>query len=1033
MKAFDVNEYRRTVLSRLKDDHSLADPQSGDVLWVCAVEPSASATDALKRLDDVVAAWQKDRNHPKYKGICAVLVGHRAAYAQVLGNPAARARASVRQQEQAAATSARAVNELDALAGELVRQRGGIPADRVPALRAVAEQDGLDAVGFTTWLSAQRVLGHERGAGAVPWEPMVRKQVREQLARLANADPDVALRTATLLTLLGVAPNAGVAQVRAAHARLAAANLHRQRDTVMTLTSDLLAHVSKRMFTEQGLESYTASLHADARDEVRGPLRRAAIVSGSVDASQVHALVMTVVGLRWGIDQHAARDIVTEAAQGLGVPVEVATDVTVVVCGACGRPQSPGRERTCAYCAESLFTDCPRCRAQVESATQICPQCGCDIALQVAAIAAVSSAQRLLGASAPVAARTLCLDAVAGADPAHAPPALRAVLVEAGNAIDEAYAQWAEVGIGLSGSRAWHAARSLDWLVRNAADVPQPETGRSVHEVHAQVRALQQQVEQWVNEAIALAPDEIEVRLCALDQRFPEAPPVQNALAQLPLAPPRDVRSVVDGTSLSVSWVPAPSRGASYRVERHIVFPRDARTSHVVGTTSATALEDAGVPIGVAVRYTVTAAIGARMSPAAASPEPGVFLDGDVEAVSVAVEKGDVVLSWPVGQLRLAKVVVEREVDASAAVTAPVRRLIPHEPGRLVDERADPGVQYRYRVALRYVRPDGIVVNTPGTTVTAAVVTPPVPVKELWSSGTDEAGVTIVSFHTVPTGDVLVYADGAGWPVCGTTMSTTELSQVVAATHARAVGFGRRRVSDPVARGRIRYRAVTVHGDQVVIGAELSYVAVPSARHLQMVRDDGDEVVVGFELPSGVTEAFVAWQRNGQYPRSANQAAHDGGGSVRVTNAKLDIDGGVSVPAPDDGRGLLVVVFAAVRVDGELVPAQTGPSLVAREPRPVRVCYDVQRTGLLRRKVLLSVRTAGGGPLPDLVVHAISALGLRRTVATVTAGAPKAEYVLPCAPFGPDTEWTVEVTSAAPPGSVVTFEHPAEEGRQVQP
>ena len=129
MKAFDVNEYRRTVLAKIKDDHSLADPATGDVMWVCAVESGASATEALKRLDDVHAAWQKDRNSPKYKGICAVLVGHREAYAQVLKNPEARAQASARHEEENAAKTTKAIEELNSVARDLLKARGGIPAE----------------------------------------------------------------------------------------------------------------------------------------------------------------------------------------------------------------------------------------------------------------------------------------------------------------------------------------------------------------------------------------------------------------------------------------------------------------------------------------------------------------------------------------------------------------------------------------------------------------------------------------------------------------------------------------------------------------------------------------------------------------------------------------------------------------------------------------------------------------------------------------------------------------------------------------
>ena len=90
MGAFDPNEYRKTVMARLHADFSPADPETGDIFFVCALDPGADTPTALKRLDDVVAAWQRDRNHPKYKGITAELVKRRPATAAPPPAPASR-------------------------------------------------------------------------------------------------------------------------------------------------------------------------------------------------------------------------------------------------------------------------------------------------------------------------------------------------------------------------------------------------------------------------------------------------------------------------------------------------------------------------------------------------------------------------------------------------------------------------------------------------------------------------------------------------------------------------------------------------------------------------------------------------------------------------------------------------------------------------------------------------------------------------------------------------------------------------------
>src|SRR4051812_7607291 len=131
MGAFDPNEYRKTVMARLHADFSPADPETGDIYFVCALDPAADTPTALKRLDDVVAAWQRDRNHPKYKGITAELVKRRPAYAAILGDPGRQAAARDRIEGNRSASHTAALTKLDGYAAPLVKRHGGIPRSKV--------------------------------------------------------------------------------------------------------------------------------------------------------------------------------------------------------------------------------------------------------------------------------------------------------------------------------------------------------------------------------------------------------------------------------------------------------------------------------------------------------------------------------------------------------------------------------------------------------------------------------------------------------------------------------------------------------------------------------------------------------------------------------------------------------------------------------------------------------------------------------------------------------------------------------------
>jgi hypothetical protein len=226
----------------------------------------------------------------------------------------------------------------------------------------------------------------------------------------------------------------------------------------------------------------------------------------------------------------------------------------------------------------------------------------------------------------------------------------------------------------------------------------------------------------------------------------------------------------------------------------------------------------------------------------------------------------------------------------------------------------------------------------------------------LWASTHD--GRTTIGWVRPPSGEARIYA-GNG-PLVD---PDTEVELGDLARRGRYVGAGQRRVTDDnPGRGIVTYTSVTVDGGQAVAG--------PSVRHLPValpanagVSDTGSELVLTFTLPPGVTEAVVAGRRDAPPTGPDDPQAQ----IWSITNTKLEIDGGLHVPAPADGLGWYFSIHSVLREGSSRIAAPAGLQLKARDSTPVTANYTVRRAGTFRRTVVIEVTASA--PLPDLVVR----------------------------------------------------------------
>ena len=944
--AFDGTSYRQRVLATLRKSPTL---DLADPFFVTDLPVDVDDEQFIQaRLDALVSFWRKEKS-PNYKQLSLELARRRAELDEVLLDPAARRRAAASVRANRALMAADRYSALDSLADKLIVRYGGVPRSRMAKLATLARSKGLDDAAFAAWASRHRIV-EDGPVHAEPLSATVRTQIRDALDELGRLTGDVG-RTATLWTLLELAPSAGTTEIASSHALLHEANQRRQHDRQQTVTADLLTYAKQHLLTgDRG--RYAASLAEDAKDRLHDSVAETAIVDGSLTAADFEACVRKAMGFGYGLSTEQVRTAVRELATSLGVSLATAPAVDYVVCINCREPQtageSPDLSVDCRYCGERLYQPCPGCRRPAEAAAVACPHCGVSFRAVRAAEERMSAARAALAEGKPTQAKT----ALVGARPAVA--GLAADLDALADSIElrltGAAGEWRAIERDIASKRLFNAIDRLSRLTSIAADVAGPGEV-SASDRLAELAGRKASVQAEVAAARAL-PDEL--KEAALERIMTVASDCAEALDlldRIPLAPPTELVASPSADSVALNWraSPAPAQ-VLYRVSRTVVSAGGVPTTSAVGTTAGVAFEDAGVPGGAVVSHEVVATAGRRIS-VPLTGEPALVVR-DVTRLSANTGPDGVMLTWTL-PLAAGTVIVERTVDPESGINAPLRRA--HAQGSSYhDPGVQPGVGHTYLVYAEYRTADGRSVRTAGQQVTARLTPRPRAVTDLWAI-TGAEGHTTLGWASPPAGEVRIFAADGPLAVSDTDVRLSDMAR-----RGRFVGGGRRRTVDTVASGQITYTPVTVDGDRAVVGAAVPHLTVPTPRDLR-VDDRGEALFVQFGLPMGVTEAVVLSRRD---------AAPTGPGDlhteqIKVTNTRLTLTGGVEIAAPRDGRSWFIAVHSATRdASGSLLVAPTGVHTQARAATPVHATYEVRRSGSQRRGVVVEVNA--DGPLPDL-------------------------------------------------------------------
>ncbi|MGY1815356.1 hypothetical protein [Blastococcus sp. SYSU D00820] len=570
---FDGNAYRKRVLAGIEARGGL-DATDPFEVYDLPLEAAGTLTDEQvgRQVDAVWAFWQKQRDHPKYRGLVTALLAAHDGLAARLRTPGGRRELAERTRVARARRDAARYAELDAALERLVERFGGVPAGKVAGLRSLAAAAGIDEAGFEARLRRHPRVDDDAPAPAAPGpdaDAAVLRQVREGLEELGRLD---GVRVPSLHAFLDLPATAPAEVVRRRRDALAALNRRLRPDRRRALVDDLLAAVGA-LLLDRDPAYYLDSLRDGARETLRPLVAAAVLVEDELTPDDAEHLVGEALAA--GLDPARAEALVAELAAEAGAPL----------------PARPSPARPAA--------GPPGGRPDWRS--------------EVSAGRAALRAGRLRAAERHVAAAR----AAAG----EMQPPIRALQDEVAQAGARAEAAWRRAETALAERRHVAAAGELEELARTAADLPGPG-GASVEERLRTARAAVAAADAALAAAGALRGPQRELALLAVVASVADHAATWRELTGIGVAPATGVHVVpAGGGAREVRWTPSTSPGTVvYRVLR--VRPDGSRQA--VGTTQAAALEDGGS--GEVAGYVVVASRAGIAAPEAASgprPAPG--------------------------------------------------------------------------------------------------------------------------------------------------------------------------------------------------------------------------------------------------------------------------------------------------------------------------------------------------------------------------------------------------------------------------
>ncbi|GIJ56334.1 hypothetical protein [Virgisporangium aurantiacum] len=570
---FDANDYRKRVLAAVEARGGM--PASDPFEWYDVPLDKAdliSDDEVVTQVEAVWAFWQKNRNHPKYRGLVTALLEAHGEIAPAMCERLTRLQLAGKTRTSRAERDEERFVDLDAAIERLVERFGGIPRSKRAGVLAFAAQAGVDQASAEARMARHPVIDDEPTAGQpAPMSEVVFRQVKanlEELGRILGRPAFV-----SLYDLLGLDPTAPRPVLANAREVYAARNRELRPDRRRALVDDLLASVTA-LLLDSDPEAYLDMLLQDVTARLRPRVSAAVLVEDELTADDYEHMVSEAEAL--GLDHGRAVKAVSTLARELGVAVpQPATQPARTPSSGVPRPGSVQPPVGQTIRPPSTYTPAPSTPPPPPppsrpdrfarpgrtpaggAAPTASPRAWHD---KLSEARAALRAGRVTEAQAKVEeARQLAGGTM---------PPIRAIADEAANVLTEATQRWAAAVAALAARRYTEATGILERIQAIAVDVAGPN-GRSVADALAEAHRGTETASAALEHAATLPGQARELALLSALNAAPDHPGLIAALHEIGVQPPGDVRTRMVSGGLVISWAPSTSPGqVEYRIQR---------------------------------------------------------------------------------------------------------------------------------------------------------------------------------------------------------------------------------------------------------------------------------------------------------------------------------------------------------------------------------------------------------------------------------------------------------------------------------
>jgi hypothetical protein len=444
-----------------------------------------------------------------------------------------------------------------------------------------------------------------------------------------------------------------------------------------------------------------------------------------------------------------------------------------------------------------------------------------------------------------------------------------------------------------------------------AAAASLPSEGGRVDAME-QVEDAQQRLDQLIAavKAALEIPDEARAETLLKEAALISAEDAAHELRAVPPPPPADLRAAGDGTTVRLSWRPAPGHDPDtiYVLRRTapprpLTGPADGEPVHRDGGDTCA---DSHAPVARPVRYSAFALAEGR--PSSRPATVSVTLLPPVSRLTAEVGPATVSLHW------------SAHPDARVQVT----RTAPGRPPELVRVTGHgaqvsgltEGQPQQFEVTAVYTGPDGGELRSAAEHIGATPRAEARPISTLRGRpvGADGAIRVRITWLQVDNSDVkIVRADREPELPFGATVSAQDMASVGTEVTGTVISAGRETgFETTLPPGVHRLIPFSVGGTGIVVGKPTTVAVTDPVRHLS-VTPFADYATVSWEWPSSAQVAEVSWRLDGEED------------VVHIDRGQLRSAGGVKIPL---GRGPCEVEVRAVITVGKT--AFTSPPVSAK-------------------------------------------------------------------------------------------------------